>query len=545
MPRTFLPILGLIFVISACSRDERTSGDMAVSCASPEAARAAMEILEQGGNAMDAAVAAAMALGVSEPAGSGLGGQTVILLQKPGEIPLVIDGSSTAPMRTPPGIFSKQQLRGVRATTVPTTVKTLKYALTTYGSGMLGWKQVLQPAIQIANEGYQLRSFGRQALLESSGTFLENALNRGGVAADVFLGDSGFVPNLGAIIKQPMLAKTLERLADEGAESFYTGKIAHEIIDHVQSQGGWLTIDDMYAVKGPIERPTIYTKYRDLVVHSVPPPYGGWVVIMTLNALEHMLINPADASAEQYFIAMARALRLGHRSRYKRPIKNLNNYFVEVASKINKQHAEMLLRSEFNARSGETTHFSIVDKTGMVVSVSQSVNYYFGSKVMHPTLGFFYNDYMHEFVLNDPKHPYALRAGAKPYSSMSPTIVTENGIAALALGSPGSARIISAIVQVISYWKDLGYDLEKAVSTPRIHVRYDSSLYVEQGFRIKTQLDSLREMGFFYKDAPGLNDKYALSPFFGGIHAVARVPDGWVGAADPRRDGRVLLGIVD
>ena len=196
----------------------------------------------------------------------------------------------------------------------------------------------------------------------------------------------------------------------------------------------------------------------------------------------------------------------------------------------------MLIESGYDT-NGETTHFSVVDEHGIVVSATLSINNYFGSKAANPQLGFLYNDYMNEFKLNEPDHPFNLTPNAMPYSSMTPTILMKDGNPIMAIGSPGSERIISAIVQVISLWIDAGLGIEEAVNQNRIHVSPCKELYLEKDNLPGEEKDILLNSGFTFCNTPSeiiIND---LNPYFGGVHAVAFESSEWRGAADPRRDG--------
>ena len=191
---------------------------------------------------------------------------------------------------------------------------------------------------------------------------------------------------------------------------------------------------------------------------------------------------------------------------------------------------------------GETTHFSVVDGDGMAVAATASINAFFGARAASPELGFLYNDYMREFVLSDPSHPFALRGGAMPYSSMSPTIVGEGGVPALVAGSPGSARIPSAVAQVIQLWIDEGLPVDEAVAAPRLHVVPDDEAYVE---RTAVEVaDALARAGYRVVAPEADLALGGLNAYFGGVHALARGPAGWNGAADPRRDGAVRRAAV-
>ena len=240
-------------------------------------------------------------------------------------------------------------------------------------------------------------------------------------------------------------------------------------------------------------------------------------------------------------IWLAEALRLSHKNRRKIPVSDLVDYEEEVLRKISKDRAEELMHSVDRPGKGETTHFSIVDREGMAVGVTQSLNSYFGARVVNPKLGFLYNDYMTEFKRSKPKHPYALRPQGMPYSSMAATILSKDGEPALVIGSPGSKRIISAIVQVISHWVDIRRGIAAAVNSPRLHVEPGDLLYLEpRQMQIPPSL-LLKMERRGYNIVRPLSSLYQgnLNPYFGGVHAVAKDPSGWRGAADPRRDGTV------
>lgn len=543
-----LLVLFPLALLAACSQPQPG----VVSAAAPAAAEAGWDMLLAGGNAADAAVAAAFTLGVAEPAGSGIGGQSVVLLMRRGETPVVLDGSSFAPRNLPaaviagsvhaPGVRTPgtarhhdvtetgqaangDPLAGRRGTTVPTTVRTLHTLWRDYGSGRLSWEDVLAPAIRAAEEGVRFGPFARAALLSSREQLLKDSLAR-----------TNFLPG-GSIlaaqqrVRQPQLARTLRRIAND-PESFYSGAIADEIAADMRRHDGWVTAEDLASVRDPLIRRPLHVRYRGKDVYSVPPPYGGWVVLQALALLDAPLAE-GDAGGRD---ALIEALTAAHRSRRDHPVQALRGEDTTAAGQLSAERIRAL-RAEMPG-SGETTHLSVADGKGMVVGISQSVNYYFGAKVMHPTLGFFYNDYMREFVRDERDHPYALKPGALPYSSMSPTVVAEDGAPQLMLGSPGSARIISAVVQVIRAAVGEGASLRDAVARPRLHVIPDSAVFFEDADERNAWLRREgRPAGT--ADAPSDVLIRGRNPWFGGVHAVMRSDQGWTGVADPRRDGAV------
>ncbi len=189
--------------------------------------------------------------------------------------------------------------------------------------------------------------------------------------------------------------------------------------------------------------------------------------------------------------------------------------------------------------AGETTHFSVVDAEGTAVAVTQSIDSYFGAKVAHPTLGFLYNNYMQGFQVDDPDAPYYIAAREMPLSSMSATVVSQEGEPELVLGSPGSARIISSVAQVSSYWVDVAPDVVAAVDAFRVHIVPPDRAYVEGGEIPPALLGGMAERGLrLIRPAYGVSDSQH-DAYFGGVHALAFENGLWTGAADPRRDGKV------
>ncbi len=505
----------------------------AVSASTPEAAAAGREILEAGGNAVDAAVAVSLALGVTEPAGSGLGGQSSFIVHPHKGRPFAINGTSFSPRSTPRDAKAGD-IAGHRATTVPSTVRVLEYAWRRHGSGRVTWAQLLAPAIRYAEDGFPLGPFRHRSLMREAEKLRANPS-----AAKLFLNADGSVPVLNSVFKQPVLAETLKRLARAGADDFYRGQIAAEIVADMKANGGWVTLEDLKRVPPPQILPALKGTYRGWDVYTLPPPAGGWAVLQILNILEHAPAGALAPGNPRRAVWLAEALRIAHRNRRADPVAGYSSEKAELLEKIGKARAKQLAATFEHPGSGETTHFSVVDKTGMAVGVTQSLNAYFGAKVASPALGFLYNDYMKEFEIGRADHPFALRPQAPPYSSMSATVLSRRGEVGLVLGSPGSARIISAVAQVASHWVDAGQGVEAAVVAPRLHVVPDNNLYVETKSLPDALIAELKRRGFkFVEPNFGLTEE-GLDPYFGGVHAIARDASGWRGAADPRRDGRV------
>lgn len=547
-PRTVarMVVTVVLLTVTACAPVSEPRPTGVVSAASPEASEAGAEILALGGNAVDAAIAVQFALGVTEPAMSGLGGQTQMLIQRPGESAIALNGTSYSPRGTPIDA-TRDALMGRRASTIPATVRTLDYAWRTMGSGEVSWEQLLGPAIRYAEEGFVVGPFRHLVWVRH-----REDLAGDSAAAALFLRPDGTVPQPGSVFRQPVLARTLRRLAEEGGSAFYEGEMARQIAGDMAARGGWIELEDLAGTPEPRPVPAIATSFHDTEVATFPPPAGGWVVLQALNLMELQDSPNWRADGDAHARGVAEALRIAHRSRATDPVEDLVDYAEGVSDRISKETARQRWRARDqgavqgaaqqdrpnDAGRGETTHFTVVDGDGLMVAATASVNGYFGARAAHPELGFLYNDYMREFVVGEPDHPFALRPGAMPYSSMSPTIVSRDGEPVLGLGSPGSARIPSAVAQVIDRWVTLGQPIGDAVAAPRLHVVPEALLYVEGAPEQPAPL-WVADLGFEYV-VPSFHLSVAeLNPYFGGVHAVAWEQGGWRGAADPRRDGAV------
>ncbi len=528
-------------LVTACTTGERSADSASpdvmqgvVVSASPEATAAGVEILERGGNAIDAALAVQFALGVTEPAMSGLGGQSQIIVHPPDGAPFVINGTSYAASAIPDVIPERALVTGWTATTVPSTARVMDFAQRNYGSGNVSWADTLAPAIRYAEDGFEVGQF--RALVYQRH---EDDLRESPTAAPMFLMPDGALPRLGDIVRQPILAQTLERLARDGAEDFYTGAIAAEIVADMDRFGGWISADDLAATPDPRVQQPLATTYRGFDIYTLPPPAGGWVVLQALNILEHFPADTLSAPDAGRATALLQALRIAHRSRNDTPETDLVNYEKDIGQRISKEAAAAL--SQGIARShrdagGETTHFSVVDSDGLAVSVTASIDSYFGARVASPSLGFLYNNYM-QSLEEEPGHAFSVAPRAMPYSSMSATIIAKDGSPVVILGSPGSARIISAVTQVSSHWIDVNAGIEAAVSAPRVHVVPDDdgrdNAYVEATF---PGLDvEAMEFDLAAPQTDLIID--GLNAYFGGVHAIALESGAWRGSADPRRDG--------
>ena len=312
----FLAVCFVFFL--SCSNSEDSNVGV-VSAGSPEAVSAGLQILKQGGNAVDASIAVAFALAVTEPAQSGLGGQAQFLIYKHGDEPIIINGTSFSPLNLPENI-SKQDLEKYKATTVPSMVKVLDYLWKNYSAG-LEWSDLLNPAIGFAESGFFLTEF-RHKVLEYN---LED-LKKDPVTSELFLGTNGSLINSTVLWKQPVLAQTLKQLAEKSTEDFYSGDIAKKIVNDMKINNGWITKDDLTNLPNPKNQKPLRGTYRGYEIYTMPPPGGGWVIIQALNILEQFPSDELKLESNIRLKLIAEALQIAHRSRSEEPVEDLINY---------------------------------------------------------------------------------------------------------------------------------------------------------------------------------------------------------------------------
>ncbi len=495
------------------------------STAHHEATRIASGILSEGGNAFDAAVAAAFALGVCEPQASGLGGQTFVLLHRadPRET-VALDGSSRAPNRAAPESLSKAEMRrGHSATTVPSTPATLSYVLSTYGSMKL--EQVLEPVIALAEKGFEVSELFHALSKREAKNLREHS------GGGVFLRKGTRPHPVGSRICQPVLAATLRRLASAGIEDFYTGEIAQVIHQDMEAHGGLLHADDLARIPWPIERKPVSTRFLGSRVITFPPPGSGRVLIEMLHMIENFPEKLWNPDTPKGALLLAEVIRRGALDRRDRPFDPQFYPQVEDSRLVNRDYARLAsaqIRKRIKTQ-GETTHLSVMDNAGNVVALTQSIERVFGSFVMTPELGFLYNNYMSAFEYKDISHPYYMRPNAPPWASVAPTMVFRGPRPFLAIGSPGSERIVSAILQVLLRLRTrTPYD---AVAAPRLHCSVQGKVSLEIS-RFRDDIPrALERVGL------EVDPRDPFSFYLGCIQLVLRDREGFTGVADPRRDG--------
>lgn len=490
------------------------------------ATEAGVEILADGGNAADAAVAAALALGVCEPAASGLGGQTMALVHVADPRRTVaIDGSSRAPNRATPGLLDgSQRRRGHTATTVPSTPAALEYIRRRFGT--LPMVRIAEPAVRLARDGFRVTELLNRL------TVRELEPLRDGTASRLFLNEDLAPIPPGETLRQPVLADTLARLAREGVEDFYIGEIAHQIHDDMVANDGLIHLDDLAQIPWPRERQPLSCRFEGTRVLTFPPPAAGRTLVEMLNILGHVSPSRRDPDSLAGSLLLAEVIRRAFQDRRDRPYDPDFYPQVEDRRMLSESYAKRAasqIRRRMRSR-GETTHLSVMDRWGNVVALTQSIERVFGSYEASPKLGFLYNNYMSAFEYRDISHPYYLRPNAVPWASVAPTIVFRGRRPWLALGSPGSERITPSVMQVFLRIMGGAQPLD-AVAAPRLFCSLRGKVSLEAS-RMRSDLPHELERRGYTVDR-----RQGFSFYLGCVQLVVRNRSEIVGVADPRRDG--------
>jgi len=526
-------------------------GKAAIASAHPLATQAGMDIIKQGGNAFDAAVAITAALAVVEPNSSGLGGGGFYLLHRATDNTNVfVDARETAPAAATRDMFLDKDgnvIEGAsrdsaKAAGIPGEVAAMAHLAEHYGK--LPLRTSLQPAIKLAKNGFALYPRLRGIIEYSKGR-----LKKSPIAAKSFL-QNGETPALGFKVKQPQLAKTLQLIADKDSKEFYEGELAKQMVKSVREQGGIWSETDLknYHVS---ERAPLTGKYHDATIITAPPPSSGGVALINiLNILSGYDFNKVDSATRKHLIieSMRRAYRdrgqyLGDPDFVHMPIDVLTNPYYAAGQRssinLNKATPSSLLPdvTESALESPQTTHFSVIDANGNRVAATITVNLGFGSGLMLGNTGIFLNNEMDDFSVkagvpnafkligNDAN---AIAPNKRMLSSMSPTFVeTDKGI--LILGTPGGSRIISMVLIGMLDWLD-DHDATSVVSTRRYHHQYLPDLVTyEPGAFSDEEINSLKQRGHQLREITTYGNMEAVTWLYDSNKVEA--------ASDPRGDG--------
>ncbi|AEG42879.1 gamma-glutamyltransferase [Isoptericola variabilis] len=549
----------------------------AISTVDPEASRIGLEVLRKGGNAVDAAVAAAAALGVTEPYSAGIGGGGFFLHYDAatGEV-TTIDGRETAPAAMPtdafidpstgaPYRFSPELVTSGVSVGTPGTPATWEVALERWGT--LSLAQALKPATQLARRGFVVDQTFRSQTLDNAARFSAFP-----ATAELFL-PGGDAPAVGTLFRNRDLAATYDLLAKHGTEAFYTGDIAEDVVEAVTNPAtdpdtdlpvppGYLALEDLAGYEALVQDPT-HVRYREFDVYGMgPPSSGGSTVGEALNILETFdLPGMSDADYLHHYLE-ASALSFADRGKYLGdaafvdvPLETLlsDDFAAERACLIDPTTAlpkpvapgdvdatssacgETASPEEMDTENISTTNLTVVDGEGNVVEYTLTIEQTGGSGMVVPGRGFLLNNELTDFSLRwSASDPNRIEPGKRPRSSMAPTLVLRDGEPVLALGSPGGSTIITTVLQTLTNRLDRGMDVAEALSAPRATQRNTASVVAEPEF-IELYGDAL----FAYGHAlVASGDQFTSAAEIGAATAIEIGPDGLLTAvSEPRRRG--------
>ena len=504
-----------------------------------------MKVLEEGGNAIDAAVAVAFALAVVNPSAGNLGGGGFMLLHlSETNETLSIDYRERAPLKSFEKMFQDDSgnvvkglsLNSILASGVPGTVSGMFYASDNFGT--IDIKSLIQPSINLAKDGFVLSNFQAKNLNKYKKKFSKNK-----EAKKIFTRPNGF--SGGEILIQRNLSRTLERIAQNGKEEFYSGNTAKKISNFFQINGGHLSLKDLNQYELRILSP-VCGSYRDYKICSMAPPSsGGIALVQILNILENFELKKFDHNSERYLKTLISVMDYAYKDRAKylgdpdffdvpQDLLTSKKYAKDIYQQI--QEKKLPSKASVNIVEGEeTTHFSIIDKWGNAVSNTFTLNTAYGSGIIPTGTGILMNNEMDDFS-SKPGYPNAygligseankIQPKKTPLSSMSPVIVFQNEKPLLITGSPGGSTIITSVLQEIINVLDFQMSLEESSKKSRIHFQHLPDIVFHEQFD-ESLIESLRK------------EKKLLNRMIGEIHSILLKDDGIEAFSDERRpDGK-------
>ncbi|PIC77656.1 gamma-glutamyltransferase [Sporosarcina sp. P19] len=501
-----------------------------VTTAHPLASKVGADVLANGGNAIDAAVAIQFALNVTEPMMSGIGGGGFLMYYDANtDKTQIINSRERAPAGATPNMFLDEKgepipfskrVEGGNSVGVPGTLKGLEEALSRFGT--LPMSELIDPAIDLARNGFPIDSVLAEAIEENK---LKLAFKESG---KVFVPD-GKPMREGDLLVQKDLANTFELIKNQGTDVFYKGEIAQAIAGAVQQYGGTMTPEDLRTYAITMDDP-IWGDYKGYQIASMPPPSSGGVFLLQmLGILDHFNLSQYNVKSWQKYHLLAETMHLAYADRAMYagdpdfvdvPLKGLLNpqYIQERTNLVNLDHvmkepkagdpwkyenkpnATVATVQPVPDKLGETTHYSVTDQWGNVVSNTTTIEQLFGSGIMVPGYGIVLNNELTDFDAV-PGGANQVEPNKRPLSSMTPTIVFEDGKPVLTVGSPGGPTIITSVLQTIIHSIEYGMELKAAVEEPRIYTNSTSSYRYESEIPQET-MDYLRVLGHQFGDKP-------------------------------------------
>ena len=522
------------------------------------ATQAGLQVLKEGGNAVDAAVTIGFTLAVTFPRAGNLGGGGFMLIYLADSDEIIsIDYREKAPLKASQDMFldgkgnvDKEKSRhSILSVGVPGTVAGLALALENYGT--ISLERALQPAIELAQKGFPVD----QELSESLNQ-VKSRMKVSTASMDIFFKQGGKPYSEGELLTQKDLAWSLKQIVKNGSEAFYTGDIAKKIDSFMEQNGGLITNHDLKNYKALIRKP-VEGEYRGYKIYSMPPPSsGGVVLIEILNILELFPLSSLGHNTAKTIHIFAETMKYAYADRSKYlgdpdfspvPVTWLTSkkYAKSIKEKMDTEKStpsHEISPGNPNLQEGNnTTHFSVMDRYGNAVSNTYTLNFSYGSKITVPGTGILLNNEMDDFSAK-PGTPnaYGLVGGKlnaiapekRMLSSMSPTIVMKDGKPFLITGSPGGSRIITTVLQIIANVIDFNMNISEATNAVRVHHQWlPDKLMVERGLNEDT-IKILKEMGY----------KVETGATIGVAESIIKKGDYMYGASDPRRPGGSTAG---
>jgi len=521
------------------------------------AARIGVDVLKNGGNAVDAAVAVGFAMAVTYPRAGNIGGGGFMVIHRSGGDDTVIDYRETAPAGINATSFLEAQgnadpqksRESALAIGVPGTVAGLALAEAKYGSGHFTLADLIKPAIALARDGIAVADDTADSLPVD-----RPRLARWPSSAPIFLKADGSALAPGDRLVQPDLADTLAAIAKDGPRAFYQGPIAAKLAAAVQAAGGLMTADDLKDYRA-IERKPVRGTYRGYDIVSMPPPSsGGVALIEMLNILEGYDLAKTDRAQALFLMVETmkrayadRAWFLGDPDRVQIPVARLTSkrYAAQWRATIDPAHttpaSAIHAGATIDHEGRNTTHFSVIDRFGNAVSNTYTINFSYGVGLVAAGTGVLLNNELDDFAAKaNAPNAYGLlgdaanapAAGKRPLSSMTPTIVLKNGKPFLITGSPGGSFIINVVLQIVTNVIDRGMDIAGAVSAPRIHDQWMPDRVNAEPALPADLVAALQARG----------DNVVVRPMTTSANSILVTPAGITGAADPRTRGALAAG---
>lgn len=525
------------------------------------ATRVGVDILNAGGNAVDAAVAVGYALSVTLPRAGNLGGGGFMMVYDPAtEKTYALDFREKAPMRATKDMFltesgdvdNEKSRYSLWSVGVPGTVYGLELAHETFG--VLSRQDVVAPAIKLAQEGFRVGSDMAYSLEQAS-----SYLDRSTEARSIFMKDGASLRE-GERLVQSHLAQSLMAISNEGKAAFYEGDIAKKIVTFMDEQNGLISSDDLRQYRAVFREPIVGT-YDTFTIATMPPPSSGGIhLVQLLSILNEFDLSQMGHNTAESIHYMVEAMKFVYADR-SRFLGDSDFVTVPVSTLISKDYAKTIASAIHPSKpisskdiapglymepieGNETTHFSVIDKHGMMVSCTYTLNFSYGNKIAVPGTGILLNNQMDDFSAK-PGAPNAygllggefnaIEPGKRMLSSMTPTLVFKDGKPFMATGSPGGSRIITTVLQVMLNVMEYDMNIAEASTAPRVHHQwYPDEIRIEKGLNLDT-IRLLEKEGYSVVEKPAM----------GSTQSIIIDNHTFYGASDPRKPGALTLGITE